>query len=975
MQRIKRLGAGLGAIVALLALVIGLPLVLWAVSGNPLPTALSIDASIDALTSPDKVTVVLTVLRTVAWVAWAVFAISTCIELVAAISGRAARRLPGFGWSQRSAAGLISAAALAVVALTGTAPAMAADAGVASQTSVGTTVSQTVQTKQQPSDVSLTKVREGDTLWGIAERKLGDGDKWPRIARATKPITQPDGQRLTDPDVIVPGWKVAVPQSHAATKDQTKPDKRASTPLQEQAAAASVVQPEVQAATEPAPVQEAQIAPQDVAVVPPTQIPTPAGAPQQSTAETTTDPVSVSEGEQESAGNHIGMLLGVGSVFATGFLGLVALKRRRQRSKLTPGQRIPLPTDDSAQVEQQLRSLTDMPALDAADRALRAFCAHVGETNQPVPTLRAARMTSAALELYFDNTNAVPQLPRPWRKAAGEDVVFTFALADIDELGDVPDATPAPYPALVVIGVDDDGGQVMVDLETAGRFRVVGTPEQTKAVVLSMAIELGTSTFADSLRVFVDQSLAELAPAIGNGAVIYRPTFDSVLTDIERTVKSDRSIFFQDGVQDLAHARSALLAEDTWPPSIALVHEDLSDATEVRVDALFCELPRTAASVVTQHRTLDAGQDDADVWALRFTSDTEATLEPFNLPLTPQMVADDVYASMLTTLNMTEYPPLGAPDPRATIEPTVDELPPPAPEPAAPEAPVVAPKVETAVAVDVHEHGTDADPTETDPGDLGQDGDDTETVIDLVTEHSHRPRVLLLGSIGLENTAGLTDRPGSIELAAHILLRPNAVNAEINEALWPGKAGGNAQRRKAATTLRTWLGATDDGSDHFPAVAKGKAPYLVDVDCDWHDLLAHIPDGPASATTDGLGAALELVRGKPFADARLGKYAWAEYERIEMCATIVEIAAELANRQLRDGTYEAATRTATRGLAVAEENETLWRLKIKALTRYDGGQARSAAKALMRIADAHECGLDEETETLIRDVLAKAGAR
>ncbi|MEV0892995.1 LysM peptidoglycan-binding domain-containing protein [Promicromonospora sp. NPDC050262] len=54
-------------------------------------------------------------------------------------------------------------------------------------------------------------VEPGDTLWGIAEEELGDGTKYPEVFEASRATDQPGGERLTDPDLIYPGWTVTVP--------------------------------------------------------------------------------------------------------------------------------------------------------------------------------------------------------------------------------------------------------------------------------------------------------------------------------------------------------------------------------------------------------------------------------------------------------------------------------------------------------------------------------------------------------------------------------------------------------------------------------------------------------------------------------------------------------------------------------------------------------------------------------------------
>ncbi|WP_344446633.1 LysM peptidoglycan-binding domain-containing protein, partial [Kitasatospora nipponensis] len=59
-------------------------------------------------------------------------------------------------------------------------------------------------------------VHEGDSLSVIAQREMGSSDAWPQLFDANKGVQAPDGERLTDPDVLAPGMVLTIPGAPAA---------------------------------------------------------------------------------------------------------------------------------------------------------------------------------------------------------------------------------------------------------------------------------------------------------------------------------------------------------------------------------------------------------------------------------------------------------------------------------------------------------------------------------------------------------------------------------------------------------------------------------------------------------------------------------------------------------------------------------------------------------------------------------------
>lgn len=65
------------------------------------------------------------------------------------------------------------------------------------------------------------KVREGDTLSAIAARKLGDASDYTEIFALNKDREESDGERFTDPSLIMPGWSLTLPTAVKTESAQT----------------------------------------------------------------------------------------------------------------------------------------------------------------------------------------------------------------------------------------------------------------------------------------------------------------------------------------------------------------------------------------------------------------------------------------------------------------------------------------------------------------------------------------------------------------------------------------------------------------------------------------------------------------------------------------------------------------------------------------------------------------------------------
>ncbi|MCL2091776.1 MAG: LysM peptidoglycan-binding domain-containing protein, partial [Micrococcales bacterium] len=213
---------GFGALLLLLGVVVGVPVVLWVVAGSPVPgTVPDFDRVRTVLTSPDDGSVLLGAVRVVAWVAWAVLALSVVVEAVARVRGARTPRLPGLGLPQAAARQLVAAAALlfvvgvpAVVSLAGPAQAAvpaAAVAPAAVEVPVAAAAPVQAAAPDRTDGTVVYTVVDGDSLWKIAQSRLGDPHRWTEVYELNVGVVQADGYALDDAGWVEPGWRLVLP--------------------------------------------------------------------------------------------------------------------------------------------------------------------------------------------------------------------------------------------------------------------------------------------------------------------------------------------------------------------------------------------------------------------------------------------------------------------------------------------------------------------------------------------------------------------------------------------------------------------------------------------------------------------------------------------------------------------------------------------------------------------------------------------
>jgi DNA-binding SARP family transcriptional activator len=236
--------AGVAPVLALAALIAGIPAALYLAGGSPVPHAVPSWHQVAAvLMRRDDGTLFLAAVRYISWLAWAAFTICAVVEAVSRARGRAAPRLPVIAPVQGLAAALVGAAVLGLMPaphLLRAAPPPPPRPGPAAATAplrpgppAGQAPAPAPPRPPAAPPRALTAaaavthgpagragavaaacthvVVRGDDLWDIARADLGDPLRWPEIFGLNRGRPQPDGRRLTDPDRIYPGWILLLP--------------------------------------------------------------------------------------------------------------------------------------------------------------------------------------------------------------------------------------------------------------------------------------------------------------------------------------------------------------------------------------------------------------------------------------------------------------------------------------------------------------------------------------------------------------------------------------------------------------------------------------------------------------------------------------------------------------------------------------------------------------------------------------------
>lgn len=1020
--RLPRALHTLGASMALLALLAGVPAALRVVAPVSLPTTIPTwDTITTALARPLSTSALLDVLAVAAWTCWALFALTTATEIVARVRHVTLPALPLLSGMQRLTTSLLTAAGLlftltathaaptaAAVAATstlghaaspipgGTATPVTAGAGTVTghperarttDANHARTASTTVTghgfapaetapaPAPSPADTGpVITVRDGDSLWLLAERHLGNGARYPEILTLNLGAPQPGGTALTHEHWIFPGWHLRLPAD--ATNLPPRPSATTAETRGATAAAASshdvrpgdtlweisaehlgdgarfpevfdlnagVLQPDGRTLTDPDLIQPGWnlTLPTPTPLAPSTNgsPPTP-GDPNQPPL--TPPPTSTPERPRAPA--------------AVPDHGPPALSRVEAPARA--------PADESAQRAEGDSALDATPdafpgplllglsALAAAGvtgelarrRHLRHRTRRIGERlPMPAPgspaaeaerTLRRtttplsiAQLRMALADLAATAHRTDQDLPPLGVLLLARDSVTAHLTDDAAPLPPWTAVGPRTWTATVADLADATPD---TDPDAPEPYPALVTLGHTDDAIVLVNLE-GAGTLAltgpddlphEALRALVAELVtSNLTGRIGLTA---GPQFAALAA-----VCDPARLHLVDGPPTADHpgrrqeVRRALVDEGTDDTLQArsdrtaddtwlpIVYVHTDDAPE---PPPACE-PWSGSAVLTTS-PIPSG------WTLELLDTGSARLHPFDLTLRPQRISADQLDTLVNTL-AAAGPPVSTPTQvQAGDSHPLDERNDALAALAAPQRPSLAPLERP------------GEPAATDSG------------------AERRIRINILGPV---QVTGYPDSHGplgakQVELLVYLALHGQATGPQLDDALWPGRRVDRKTRN--AFIYRTRLHV---GRDQFPLQRHEQYTLAPHVRTDWDEFRDLARRGLAASQEgiDELRAALDLVRGRPFLGIDPRTYTWADDAIQEIITAVADVAHCLATALSDRDDHHGAARAVSKGLLVEPCSDQLHRDALDAaLARHDAEEAR-------RLTHIHESMLAE----------------
>lgn len=764
-----------------------------------------------------------------------------------------------------------------------------------------------------PPTVETHVVEPGDTLWDVAEAELGDGARYGEILAASSDTVQSNGARLTDPNLIHPGWKLTIPSPNG---DVNSP----------------VGEPPV---NDKSPVVKPPVKDHSPVVEDPAEVDSPVVEP---SAESDSPVVSDDDADGSAQNWIMPGLVGAGALLAGAVFAAVRAHRRTQQRSRRPGFAIAPPPVELRSVEKTVTSAGTPTAevIDQLDRLLRHMVAQVSA----FPSIDAVEIALQSVTLHLGEP---AELPPPW-SGTGQ----TWSAAVDSPVGDEDELPPCPL--LASVGQSDDGHLWLLNLERCASIVLTGDPERSVALARHLAAELALSPWSIIATVEAIGVAPELS-ALDSTRFRHHPSDAS-----DTTALLERLLIDLQAAQDDGHG-------DPEPFRMLLVAEGLDDHVQ-RISALVRnQTSRSGLAVVTL-----GSKSPADV-VLELTTDSRLRVPHLGLDLAAAGLTSAEAKACAAIVDLTRVATI-VPVPREKDSgecqaladqagALVDEVTEPRPVGEAGDAsllPEAAQRYEAVAATTASdvEQLAPVVPEQTRRTILDADPQLDEDLAAWQDPDSRLPKLTLLGPVtvhaeGDPPEAVAERRAYFTELVTFLALHPAGVSSSaIRDAFGISQS----RARTDLSSIRSWFGTSArSGGPHLPHASTSRAHatrgvggyQLSDVLVDYN-LFTRLRTRAHARGADGmtdLVSALELVVGEPFSALRNPGWSWLlDQERVNETAAfaVVDVAHIVTVDALSRGDLERALAAAETGCMAAPYDEVC-RLDLAKVAEAEGHDA------------------------------------
>ena len=240
------------------------------------------------------------------------------------------------------------------------------------------------------------------------------------------------------------------------------------------------------------------------------------------------------------------------------------------------------------------------------------------EASAPLPPVYAVRVDDDTVSLMLAPASAEPV--GEWRT---DDDGATWVRQQFEET-EALDGETIPYPALVSLGVDRQGCDVLVDLESAGGVVALeGDPHVASEVAAAIALQSGTASWATQMRVTA-AGLPDGLAGIGDERIRIVGDLAAEVDVLEQSLESVRA--------DVLTGR--LARRTTQPSRLVVVGEPVTEELEDRLLGLTGP-ERQSLSVLV------AGGHRAARWTLHVDSTGHLRVDALGITVTANRIGHE----------------------------------------------------------------------------------------------------------------------------------------------------------------------------------------------------------------------------------------------------------------------------------------------------------------------------------------------